>query len=216
MRLSAFAVASLLAAGATSLFALPFTPYSNVGNPITTSTPVTYTGANGLAGGITAYFYSVSAADTDTISVWDATTHSFLSPTNAFNNQSPSTPGSSVVFDSASLQNGDILYFDLFNTSYSGDVFSSSTGISSDGENHAYITAFNGTIGSYGTIVGTYVGMEDLPNHDSDWDYNDDTFVFTNVVPRDPPAPTPEPSTFALLGTGLIGAAGAIRRRFTR
>ncbi len=164
MRLSAFAVASLLAVGATSLFAVPFTPYSNVNNPITTSTPVTYTGANGLSGGIIAYFYSVSASDTDTISVYDATTHSFLSPTGAFNNQSSSTPGSSIVFDSASLQNGDLLYFDLYNASYSGDVFSSSTSISSDGENHAYITPFNGTIGAFGNIVGTYVGMEDLPN----------------------------------------------------
>jgi PEP-CTERM motif len=217
MRLSALAVASLLAACTTSLFAVPFTPYSNVGNPITTSSPVTYTGANGLGGGIIAYFYSVSAADTDTISVYDATTHSFLSPTGAFNNQSPSTPGSSVIFDSASLHNGDTLYFDLYNTSYSNDVFSSSTSISSDGENHAYITSFNGTIGSYGNIVGTYVGMEDLPNHDSDWDYNDDTFVFANVNPKDPPpAPTPEPGTFALLGTGLLGAAGAIRRKFAR
>jgi hypothetical protein len=211
MRLSLLAIASILAVGTTALHADPFTPYGSVGTPITTSSPVTYTGANGLAGGITAYFYSVSASDTDTISVWDATTHSFLSPTGAFNNQSPSTPGSMVTFDSASLQNGDTLYFDLYNTSFTGDVFSSSTSISTDGENHAYITPFDGTIGSYGTIVGTYVGMEDLPNGSSDWDYNDDTFVFTTV---DPPAATPEPSTFALLGTGLLGAAGAIRRKF--
>ena len=98
------------------------------------------------------------------------------------------------------------------NTSFSGDIFSSNTAVSPDGDNHAYITPFNGTIGSYGTIVGTYVGMEDLPNGQSDWDYNDDTFVFTNVDP----AATPEPSTFALLGTGLIGVAGALRRKFVR
>ena len=214
MRLSLLAIASLLAAGTTSLFADSFTSYSNVGNPIITSSPVTYTGANGA--GINAYFYSVSAADTDTISVFDATTGFFLSPTGAFNNQSPSTPGSEVTFTSPTLKNGDVLYFDLYNTSFSNDVFSSSTTISTDGENHAYITAFDGTIGSYGTIVGTYVGMEDLPNGSSDWDYNDDTFVFTNTSPKGDPAPTPEPSTFALLGTGLLGAAGALRRKFAR
>ncbi len=204
------ALVSLLAAGSTTLLADSFTAYSNVGHPITTSTPVTYTGANGA--GIDAYFYSVSAADTDTISVYDATQSAFLSPQGVFNNQASSTPGSMVTFTSPSLKNGDVLYFDLYNTSFSGDIFSSNTAVSPDGDNHAYITPFNGTIGSYGTIVGTYVGMEDLPNGQSDWDYNDDTFVFTNVDP----AATPEPSTFALLGTGLIGVAGALRRKFVR
>jgi hypothetical protein len=213
MRPSVLAIASLLAAGTTSLFAASFTPYSNSGHPITSSSPITYNGANG--GGIVAYFYSVSAADTDTISVFDATQGIFLSPQGAFNNQSPSTPGSTVTFDSPSLHNGDTLYFDLYNTSFPGDTFSSNTATSPDHDNHAYITPFNGTIGSYGTIVGTYVGMEDLPSGQSDWDYNDDTFVFTTVNSRTI-APTPEPGTFALLGTGLIGAAGALRRKFSR
>ena len=41
---------------------------------------------------------------------------------------------------------------------------------------------------------------------------NDDNFVFTNVTA----APTPEPSSFILFGTGLVGAAGALRRKFAR
>lgn len=209
MRLSLLVLASILSAGTTVLHADSFTPYGNVGSPILTSTNVTYTGSNGT--GISAYFYSVSAGDTDTISIFDATTGTFLAPTNAFNNQSPSTPGTMVTFNSSTLQTGDTLVFDLYNTSFSGDTFSSNPATSPDGDSHAYVTPFNGTIGSYGNIVGTYVGMEDLPNGQSDFDYNDDTFVFTNVA-----APTPEPSSFVLFGTGLIGAAGALRRKFAR
>jgi hypothetical protein len=209
MRLSLFAFASILAAGTTALHAAPFTPYSNVGHPDSPST-ITFNGATGT--GITAYFYSVSAADTDTISIFDATTGTFLSPQGVFNNQSPITVGSTVTFTSPNLHSGDTLVFDLYNTSFPGDVFSSNPGTSTDGDSHAYFSSFSGTIGAFGTINGTYVGMEDLPASQSDWDYNDDTFVVTSV----PAAPTPEPSTFALLGTGLLGAAGALRRKFAR
>ena len=43
----------------------------------------------------------------------------------------------------------------------------------------------------------------------ADLDYNDDTFIFTNI--SDPAVP--EPNTLALLGTGVLSAAGLFRRR---
>ena len=207
MRLPLLLLASLLAAGSSPLLADSFTPYPTVGSVAPTS-DVTFAGGTG----ITAYFYSVSAADTDTISIYDETTHSYLSPQGAFNNQASATIGTTVNFTSSTLKAGDVLAFELFNTSYPGDIFASDPSLSTDGVNHAYITAFSGSIPDIaGTITGSYVGMEDLPSNVSDFDYNDDTFVFTNVAPI---TATPEPSTFLLFGTGLIGAAGALRRKF--
>ena len=211
MRLHLLAFSSILAIGTTALHADSFTPYNNVGTP-DSATIINYTGAN--AAGIIGYFYGASASDTDNISVYDATAGVFLSNQNSFDNHATAI-GTSFLFTNGALKNGDVLVFDLYNTSFSGDTFSSNSVTSPDDDSHAYFSSFDGNIAGVGNVVGMYIGMEDLPASVSDFDYNDDTFVFTDVTVSDP-TPTPEPSSFALLGTGLLGAAGVLRRKFAR
>lgn len=204
MRYQLAALATILALGsAAALHADPI-PYANPG----TVAPTVVTYATGTT--INAYYYSTSAADYDTISIYDLSNGTYFSPQNALPNQS-SFPGQEQTFVNNSASVDDQIVFELYNSSV-GETFASDPSLSSDGINHAYVTSFSGTIpGSSVTVAGTYVGMEDLPLQGSDLDYNDDTFVFTGVT-----APTPEPGSFILLGTGLLGAAGALRRRFTR
>jgi hypothetical protein len=186
-------------------------PYANVGHVAPTSAPIKATGNT-----LDVYFYGSSAWDTDDIEIKDVTqgwTSGLI-----FNNQT-STPGQELSF---SVNPGDVLEFFLVNQS-SGETYSSTPGDSADGYNHAYVTAFSGN----GTIpAGTFVGFEDLyigansdkvcggDKNQSDCDYNDDEFVFTGVTTD--PDPAPEPSSLALLGTSVLGAAGMLRRRLIR
>jgi hypothetical protein len=153
-------------------------------------------------GDVIGYFFSFEAADDDTIVLMDLTTGTTSSP--EFPNKS--TPvGQSANFGHVNA--GDSLAFVLINNTTMLD-YSTDPTLSADGFNHGYITSYSGTGGPAGIPAGTYVGMEDIFHPPSDLDYNDDTFVFTNVS-----APTPEPSSFLLLGSGLLAAAGVIRRR---
>jgi hypothetical protein len=59
------------------------------------------------------------------------------------------------------------------------------------------------------------VAFEDLRFPGSDFNYNDESFVFTDVSSRI--VATPEPMSMALVGSGLVGlVARRYRRKQTR
>jgi PEP-CTERM motif len=217
MRLTLPVLASLLAAGSLAAVSTPLLadtiPYANVGQ-LAPANSLTATATGTIVG----YFAGSSAGDDDTIELWDKTQNTFsgfILPNHS------STVGVATTF--LSVNAGDTLVFIIDNVStgqYEDSVNNGGTPTtwSTDGYNHAYTTEYTGGLpGLPAGLTGTYVGMEDLavtgikPLTGSDLDYNDDTFVFTDI---DPASPTPEPSTFVMLGTGLLGAAGALRRKF--
>jgi hypothetical protein len=115
-------------------------------------------------------------------------------------------------FNFGSVNAGDTLVFVNHNINPLGlSVYSDSSlnvgyDFNGDGQNHIYSTAYTG--GTLGSVpVGTYVAFEDLQFPFSDYNYNDESFVFTNIT-----VSVPEPSTLLLFGLGLLGFA-AMRRR---
>lgn len=154
------------------------------------------------------YFTGASAVDTDSIALLDRTTGQMSS---FFFNNHATAAGTTANFGTVAA--GDALEFVLFASNKDDLLFS---GVDNpDGVAHAWITPFfGGVIGSVNYPAGVYVGFEDLlQSQRSDFDYNDDTFVFTTVQSASSTTAAPEPASLALLGTGAFGAFALLDRR---
>ena len=188
-------------------------PYGNPGSIAPTSVITAST-----TGSVTGYFFGANAAYTDTVRLVDETSGT-TSPY-FFNNQTESL-GASANFGAVTA--GDTLAFEVYDANLN-QTFASDPSLSQDGINHAYAAPYSGGVIVNGATIpaGTYIGMEDLNKAHSDFDYNDVTFVFDNIGTTTVPVPVPvmssvpEPTSIALLGTGLLAAAGGLRKRLSR
>jgi hypothetical protein len=185
---------------------------SAMADTISYSTPGTIAQTNVLTanttGSIIGLFIGQDAGDTSVIRMIDVT--SGYTSGYFFNNHATAA-GTAANFGSVTA--GDILVFELLDLN-SGLTLATDPTHSVDGVNHGFEASFGGGTlnGVSGLAGGTFIGMEDLVN--GDFDYNDNTFFFTNVSAI-PAAHLPEPGTLALLGTGILGAAGFVRRRIS-
>jgi hypothetical protein len=114
----------------------------------------------------------------------------------------PVTAGDSLVFVLNNLSLGKKAYSDPgMNVTYDDP------GVT--GHNHVYSTAYTATSPVFGTVpAGAYVAFEDLVFPNSDFNYNDESFVFTNVGTTS----VPEPASIALLLSGGLPLL-ALKRR---
>ncbi len=126
-----------------------------------------------------------------------------------------------TVFDLGEVDAGDTLVFVLRNYTLHQDLYSDATlnttydQAGASGHNHVYSVKDIASATFSGVPSGTYVGFEDQRFPYSDYNYNDLSFVFTNVsvATNGAVSSVPEPQSLAMLIAGLAAVAGAAMRR---
>jgi hypothetical protein len=203
--LGLFTLAVLL--GTASAVRADSVPYPNVGQVAPTNTLVAIS-----TGNVTGYFVQGGAASggaasfMDVVGLLDLTTNTFSGW--LFNNQ---TTKAGATANFGKVNAGDTLAVVILDVLPPIGMYSSDPSLSTDGLNHAYVTSWAGGILNGANIpAGLYIGTEDLPIFISDLNYNDDSFVLTDVRTV---SSVPEPVSLLLFGVGILGLAALSRRK---
>ena len=181
-------------------------PYNNAG----TENPEVYSFIVAATGSISVYFAGSDAGNSDVIGV---KLNNVLVASGILDNHN-SVLGNHV--DIPNVTAGDVLTFFLVDLT-TGSTWSSDKSLNADGANHVYSAPYDGANPPFGGLIpaGTYVGFEDLAlAQGGDFDYNDDSFVFTNVTIGGPDG-TPIPAALPLFASalGLLGLLAHQRKR---
>jgi hypothetical protein len=116
------------------------------------------------------------------------------------------TAGDALTFVLDSLSLGAMAYSNpSLNSSYDTD--------GSKGHDHVYATGYTSTPPIASIPNGTYIGFEDESFPASDFNYNDETFVFTNVSTAIASSPEPGTVMLVLFGTVLLGLRTILKRK---
>jgi hypothetical protein len=166
------------------------------------------------AGPITATFVGQEASDDESVGLYiDGVSTGVTGLLNHGASQ-----GDTVVLGVATAA-GQVLTFVLYDppSSYPTVSWWSDPSMNSDLRQHIYSRPVAGGDAFAGSPAGTFVSWEDI-GPGSDWDYNDDAFIFTGVTPRTVTSGVPEASTWAMLlaGFGGLGLATFHRGRKAR
>ena len=209
----------LRCAGAAALVGLSGTAFAQVPYPdVGTPNPTTYAFTAAATGDIVGYFAGSTASFNEEVGlIADGV------PTGGFGlddhsssiGQSfdfgPVTAGETLVFEDYVFNESEGVYSDpSMNIAY--DSIDGGGGVAN--HNHIYSVAVTAGEVYSGSPAGTYVAFEDLPFPGSDYNYFDDTFIFTNVATVTHGLPDVS-STFVLAALA-IAAVGAVRFGFRR
>ena len=180
-------------------------PYPDPGTP----NPEVYTFSAAATGVITAFFAGSDAGHTDSIGMLVNGV-----PTGIIGlNNHTSSLGDSIVLGNVNA--GDVLTFFLVDANTASTWYSDAN-LNVDGKTqHAYSALYDGLHPPLGVGIpaGTYIGFEDLSlAQGGDFDYNDDSFIFTNVATNQ----TPLPAALPLFASGIGGLIVLARRKNKR